>query len=134
MKPIKFRIKPDLTIEIVQGSLFAVISNGEQVSGNHTFAPNAVKAAMVFSIAASAGDRGEYVELPTAQEVADTIIAEIKTHPELMACSSFSELHDHCDANVLGCAEELLDLTGMSTAIDILNEAQTVVTAFLSSK
>ncbi len=43
----------------------------------------------------------------TADTLAQTIIADIIARPELMACASYSELHDHCDANCLGEQETL---------------------------
>jgi hypothetical protein len=44
-----------------------------------------------------------------------------------MTCKSFSELHDICDANMLGCSEEVLKSSDMGTSIHILNEAQNLV-------
>lgn len=74
------------------------------------------------------------MNIPTPQQVADSIIAEIKTRPELMLCSTFSELHDHCDANCLGISESLLEIMPLSDAIDILNPAQEIVNDFLFSR
>lgn len=65
--------------------------------------------------------------------VAGTMLAEIVRYPRLAACRTFSELHDHCDANCLGCAEEMLDAMPMSDAIDILNAAQGIVEATLKA-
>jgi hypothetical protein len=42
-----------------------------------------------------------------AARTAKSMIAEIMPRPDLMACSTFCELHDHCDANVLGDVEAM---------------------------
>jgi hypothetical protein len=68
----------------------------------------------------------------TVAYVANSIIAEIKKDEVLMACKSFSELHDYCDANCLGCSEELLDVFEFERAIKLLNAAQTEVHRWLS--
>jgi hypothetical protein len=67
----------------------------------------------------------------TAESIANSIIAEIKKDEVLMACKSFSELHDYCDANCLGCSEELLDVMSLEEAIPILNAAQNEVNLWL---
>jgi hypothetical protein len=67
----------------------------------------------------------------TAEYVAATIIAEIKTDEVLMACKNFVELHEHCDANMLGCSEELLEAVGTERALVILNAAQNEVNLWL---
>ncbi len=67
----------------------------------------------------------------TAEFVTESIIAEIKNNEVLMACKSFVELHEHCDANTLGCSEELLEAEGMEKALDILNAAQSDVNLWL---
>jgi hypothetical protein len=45
--------------------------------------------------------------------------------------SSSPELHDHCDANCLGCQEELVDELGLEKALPILNAAQEEVNLWL---
>ena len=42
-----------------------------------------------------------------AARTAKSMIAAILPRPDLMACQTFSELHDHCDANILGDVEEM---------------------------
>lgn len=76
----------------------------------------------------------EEIEVPTAQEVADSIIADIQNRPELAACKTFSELHDHCDANVLGDSEALLDKLPHEAAIALLNQAQEIVNKWLCGR
>ena len=58
-------------------------------------------------------------------------IEAIRTEPVLMACKSFPELHEHCDANTLGCQEELLDVYDLKNALPILNAAQDEVNLWL---
>lgn len=67
----------------------------------------------------------------TVESVAATIIEEIKSDKTLLACKSFVELHDHCDANCLGCQEALLEELGMQGALPILNAAQHEVNLWL---
>lgn len=69
--------------------------------------------------------------IPGPQEVADSILDEIAGHPNLAACTSFSELHDHCDANCLGMCEGLLDVCPEPLAISIIGQAQDIVDAAL---
>jgi len=68
---------------------------------------------------------------PTPEEVAETILADIRQDEQLAACTTFEQLHDHCDANMLGCSALLLETFGMEKATDILNAAQEIVTAAL---
>jgi len=42
-----------------------------------------------------------------------SIHAEIDASPALSSCKSFSELHDHCDANCLGEQETFFETHGM---------------------
>lgn len=67
----------------------------------------------------------------TAEYVAETIIADIRKNPTLLACTHFSELHDHCDGNCLGCQEALVEEIGLHWALPILNDAQHEVTLWL---
>lgn len=67
----------------------------------------------------------------TVEYVTDTIIADIRKDPTLLACKSFPELHDHCDANCLGCQEALVDELGIYWALPILNDAQHKVSLWL---
>jgi hypothetical protein len=56
--------------------------------------------------------RGEDEEIAKiwerAARSAKSMIGIIVTRPDLMACTTFAQLHDHCDANVLGDAEEVI--------------------------
>ena len=61
------------------------------------------------------------------ESVAQTMIDEIAQSEALSSCQSFSELHDHCDANMLGCSEELYEELGLEESCDILNAAQEIV-------
>lgn len=76
----------------------------------------------------------EDINIPTATELADTMIVEIKKRPDLRGCRSFSELHDHCDANVLGGSEALLEKFPLETTVKLLNEAYTIVDDYLSTQ
>lgn len=67
----------------------------------------------------------------TVEYVAINIIEEIQQNPVLLACKSFVELHEHCDANTLGCREKLFDEIGMNRALPILNDAQHEVALWL---
>jgi len=67
----------------------------------------------------------------TVEYVASSIITDIKSCKILKVCKNFKMLHDHCDANVLGCSEELLDAMDTEKAIDILNAAQSEVNLWL---
>ena len=67
----------------------------------------------------------------TVESVTASIIAEIKNDDVLVACKNFAELHDHCDANMLGCSEELLETEGTERALAILNPAQNEVNLWL---
>lgn len=81
-------------------------------------------------------DEGEARSWARAAEIAKTIIAEILAHPDLLAARTFSELHDHCDANCLGEQEAFLDSCGwtgedeakdqeaLNASTDVLNGAQ----------
>jgi hypothetical protein len=91
-------------------------------------------------------DDGEARSWARAAEIAKTIIAEILAHPDLLAARTFSELHDHCDANCLGEQEAFLDSCGwtgeddakdqeaLSTSTDVLNGAQAIVDGWLGSR
>jgi hypothetical protein len=91
-------------------------------------------------------DDGEARSWARAAEIAKTIIAEILTHPDLMAARTFSELHDLCDANCLGDQEAFLDSCGwtgedeakdqeaLNAFTDVLNGAQAIVDAWLGSR
>jgi hypothetical protein len=68
---------------------------------------------------------------PTPEEVAETILADIRQDEQLAACKTFAELGDHCDHNMLGCSALLLETFGMEKTIEILNAAQEIVTAAL---
>lgn len=51
-------------------------------------------------------------------------LCEIVNDPRLMGCKTFSQLHDHCDANMLGDADKLLDTFPQSQAFDAVNIVQ----------
>lgn len=67
----------------------------------------------------------------TVAYVVESIIAEIRNDPVLLVCKSFSELHEHCDANTLGCQEALFEELGLENALPILNAAQSEVNLWL---
>jgi hypothetical protein len=67
----------------------------------------------------------------TVGDVTFTIIQDIKKNPALLACKSFPELHDHCDANSLGCIEEMFKEIGVKRALPIFNDAQYEITLWL---
>jgi hypothetical protein len=133
---IKFRIKLDGTLEIAKGGLFAIINlaNGNRVAGNHSFDEVVTKQGVAFGEFGDPGDMRVYKTPPTAEEVAASIIAEIEGDETLLDCGHFSELHDHCDANMLGCSSELLYMMSCSDAIDILGPAQNLVSDFLANR
>lgn len=130
---IKFRIKLDGTVEITEGGLFAIINlaNGNRVAGNYEFVEAVTKQAIAFGEFGNPGDMRVYKTPPTAEEVAASIIAEIEEDKTLLACTSFGELHDYCDANMLGNSAELLYMMSCNDAIDILDPAQDLVNEFL---
>lgn len=77
--------------------------------------------------------------MKTPLQIALTIIEHIKQEEVLMACKSFSELHDHCDANVLGCVEEDFEALGTDFVAEtkyyqLLQEAQDLVDSWLRVK
>jgi hypothetical protein len=85
-------------------------------------------------------------------EMAKTIIAEIRANPALLRARSFSELHDLCDANVLGAqvgilmmaahalkeagitGEDERDALALAAVTDLLNHAQTITDLWLGVK
>ena len=60
-----------------------------------------------------------------AEELAETIIAEIKEEEDLRCLDAFRDLHEYCDANILGDSEAYLDKYGCEVVI----EAQQLVEA-----
>ena len=74
------------------------------------------------------------MNIPTIKQLSDSIIQEIKKDSKLMTCKSFSELHDFCDANMLGCSAEVLNSPDMGTSIHTLNEAQNLVDEWIKTK
>ena len=68
----------------------------------------------------------------SAEDLAASIVAEIAGDEQLMVCRTFAELHDHCDANVLGDSELVLGFReGLENNIALLNEAQSLVNDWL---
>lgn len=82
-----------------------------------------------------------------AARTAKSMIAIIAARPDLNACGSFDELHDHCDANILGDVEAMtaegeahrtaaddpeVGITGWANAVH--NGAVRIVNAWLSAK
>jgi len=67
----------------------------------------------------------------TVEFVALSIIEDIQKDPTLLACKRFPELHDHCDANCLGCQEKMVDKIGLHRALPILKDAQHEVDLWL---
>jgi hypothetical protein len=67
------------------------------------------------------------------QEYIDSIKSEILADPVLAACTSFSQLHDYCDANVLGDIEERnFDTT--EDMISFANEGMDIIDAWLKER
>lgn len=60
------------------------------------------------------------------ETLAFSILQEIVTSPQLLACRTFSELHDHCDANMLG---DEID----SPSMEVTAAAQDLVNGFLKA-
>ncbi|MCH8540850.1 MAG: hypothetical protein LAT58_08790 [Opitutales bacterium] len=67
----------------------------------------------------------------STESIAASIIAEIKKDEALLACKNFAELHEHCDANTLGCQEELFETEKTEKALELLNAAQNEVNLWL---
>jgi hypothetical protein len=59
-----------------------------------------------------------------------SIMNEISSHTDLIECKSFSELHDYCDANMLGESEKYSNLN----SIGILDSAQCYIDRYLELK
>ena len=101
-------------------------------------------------------DEAAAKQIARGAEIAKTIIADILAGPvvttshgakaNLLDATSFSELHDYCDANMLGDQEKLLgefghtgeddatDEAALSKAVDVLNHAQDIVDYWLKSR
>lgn len=74
-----------------------------------------------------------------AAEIAKTIIFDILRWPGLLIARSFSELHDYCDANMLGAQSAFLiecgwtgqddvkDGAALAASAEVLNYAQQIV-------
>ena len=72
---------------------------------------------------------------PKAKQIAESIISGIRSDSHIPnTVSTFSEVHEYCDANTLGDSEQLLEEFGWDTAIDILNRAQNLVNDALPLK
>jgi len=56
----------------------------------------------------SGEDEAAAVIWERAARLAKAQIAAIMARPDLMACQNFCQLHDHCDANMLGDVEALI--------------------------
>lgn len=66
----------------------------------------------------------------TAQDIKDAVLED----EDLIACTSFSQLHDHCDANCLGgCCDDDHPLNDLKwdEMVEVLNEVQSRVDAWL---
>lgn len=59
---------------------------------------------------------------------------DIAEDPRLLACRSYSELHDHCDANLLGCSEWAFETFGADYHVDVFNAASDIVSAWLKDR
>lgn len=66
-----------------------------------------------------------------SMKLAESIKEEIKIDPELMACTSFEELHEHCDANMLG---DLPSCLNTDKEFRLMNAAIGIVDQWLSTK
>lgn len=62
-----------------------------------------------------------------AEQLASTIVNAIESDPQLKPCETFSELHDHCDANMLGDSRHAFDNYG----VHIVRMAQELVEEML---
>lgn len=70
-----------------------------------------------------------------AAEIAKTIIADIWWDAKLSAAKTFSELHDYCDANMLGAQATIVDESGdVNEWADVLNAAQDIVDIYLRTR
>lgn len=82
------------------------------------------------------------VDWVLAAHLAATIINEVgeaaEEDPRFLDAESFAELHDLCDANMLGESDAYMDRFGqenhMERAIPIINEAQGLVDQWLKSE
>lgn len=78
----------------------------------------------------------------TIESTIESIKREILADADLAACKTFSELHDHCDANTLGTSEELFgsfardddDDEISDAACDALNAVQDAINAWLLNR
>jgi len=66
------------------------------------------------------------------------IKADIKTgwastYPGIATAKTFSELHDYCDANILGPSEAILETFGGDYACDVMNDAHDIVNDWLAN-
>lgn len=55
---------------------------------------------------------------------------EIRNDPELLACASFVELHNYCDANVLGDIESR-SFANTEEMVDFANKGMTAIDQWL---
>jgi len=81
-----------------------------------------------------------------AAEIARTIIFEILRWPALLVARSFSELHNHCDANMLGAQpafliecgwtgqDDVKDGAALAASTDVLDLAQQIVGVWLETR
>ncbi len=68
----------------------------------------------------------------TVKQLAKSIIEDIRADEVLLNCVSFSELHNYCDANMLGLTNEVCDQhEDFSEAINIINRAQNLVNRYM---
>jgi hypothetical protein len=67
------------------------------------------------------------------QEYVDSMKKEILADPVLAACKTFAELHDYCDANVLGDIEDR-HFACTNDMIDFANEGMDVIDAWLQER
>jgi hypothetical protein len=62
-----------------------------------------------------------------------SMVWEIITDPVLAACTSFSQLHDYCDANVLGDIDSR-EFTNTEEMIDFANKGMDAIDAWLKER
>lgn len=67
------------------------------------------------------------------QSYVDSIKTEILANPVLAACTSFTQLHDHCDANMLGDIEGR-HFDSIEDMINFANEGMHIVDAWLRER
>jgi hypothetical protein len=74
-----------------------------------------------------------YVIDSVAEAIKNDVLQLCRDVPAAREARSFSDLHDYCDANLLGDAEDIYNHIGADRACDVLNAAQTIVDEWLQT-